>query len=113
MKFYRYHQNNSGGRLLVSEQDGITSNVWVEARNARIANALFDIIAEDYRSGCPCCGTRWDAASEDDGEDEPQTEDWYSWEKGKYCVPAATVVHYLDGRIEWLPVVELLPEARP
>ncbi len=104
MKFYRYHRNNSGGYLKLSEQDGITSNVWVEARNARIANALFDIISEDYRGGCSCCGSRWDAADESDGADEPEAKDWHSWEKGPHPVPAATVVHYLDGRIEWLPV---------
>lgn len=111
MPFYYFRQNNSGGSFVYN--DKLTHHVVIEAQSHTVANALaedmgiyFDGVENDR--DCPCCGDRWDAASESDGKPEPMV----------YSTPVSQAhnndymmrfmdkdqpeirVHYLDGRVE-------------
>lgn len=102
--FFTYVQNNSYGRYETSVKDGIGSYVIIEARNAKMANALaqsigiyFDGVAAGI--DCACCGDRWDETYEDEGRETPQIN---GSEVGDYTQKwggESTFVHYLDGRV--------------
>ena len=71
-KFYRFHQNNSGGYF-----DGPV-NVIVEARSGSEANQIAQDRAGIYFDGvekgfdCECCGDRWYPCwDEEKGDDVP------------------------------------------
>ena len=74
MKFYEYHQNNSGG--VDVETAWVNKLVIVEAATAEDANAkaltlgLYFNGCQDGRD-CSCCGDRWDEASSWDESDVP------------------------------------------
>lgn len=108
MPFFHYHQNNSGGSFRAP-----ALNVIVEARDAGDADSR----AEDlgvYFNGCndgrdcPCCGDRWSAAWDEDGDEVPSLydepvdkyleSDWAgSWEKPGL---PEVLVYRLDGTRE-------------
>ncbi len=65
MQWFRYHQNNSGGRFTANED--VTYNVFIQAPDANAANSkaqdvgiYFDGCANGW--DCDCCGDRWSEA---------------------------------------------------
>jgi hypothetical protein len=90
-KFFRIHQNNSGGRWLFDAVAGVDVNIVIEAENAEQAESKFDDIRTAYGRGfdsyCECCGERWWSRwDENDATDQPVVE-------------KSMFVHYADGRI--------------
>ncbi len=75
-KFYSFDQNNSGGSFQISEKEGISEYVIVEALNAENANNKAEEIGIYFNGcddgiDCDCCGDRWYRVYEDDGEKVP------------------------------------------
>ena len=71
MKFYKFSQNNSGGRFYLDDKTGIGVYMFIEATNANMANYLaielglyFNGVSDG--SDCDCCGDRWYHADESD-----------------------------------------------
>lgn len=111
MAFYAYRQNNSGGGFDFNEAVGITTNVIIEADDARHANYLAERIGlyfDGVETGrdCDCCGDRWYRAgewSDDEGTERPEMygedvtvpgfQNRYAW------MSPDVFVHYADGRI--------------
>lgn len=63
LKYYVFHQNNTGGVFIAPAK-----NIIVKAENIELANkkaeeygVYFD---EAYEIDCECCGTRWNSATE-------------------------------------------------
>ena len=98
--FYEFRQNNSGGSFDIDDTDGIGPRVWIEATDAKHANARalrLGIYFDGCAGGrdCNCCGDRWSPAWKDDGEDTVEVDPEYDfgWHDTVY-------VHHLDGTIE-------------
>ena len=76
LKWFTFHQNNSGGKFVVD--DTVDVNVIIQANYADEANELaqrvgiyFNGVADGY--DCECCGDRWHKVLDDDrGTDEPE-----------------------------------------
>jgi len=75
LKWFTFHQNNSGGDFIVDND--VDTNVIVQAHNADEANELAQRVGI-YFSGvddgidCECCGDRWRTIwSDDEGTDVP------------------------------------------
>lgn len=72
--WYKFDQNNSGGRFHSDDYVGIGPVVWIEADSANVANARAEDLGiyfngtQNYRD-CPCCGSRWHEIWKDDGEE--------------------------------------------
>jgi len=106
MKFYTFHQNNSGGGI--DDSYGLGWTVVIEAEDADSANAKAEAVGiyfngceEDesgYSMDCPCCGDRWYPAWE--YEEEHQA---FEFETGMW-------VHF-DLHSD-LGLAEMLTEAR-
>lgn len=78
MRYYRYNQNNTGGRFAEPAFE-----VFIEANNPNEADEVavkhgiyFDPF---YAFDCECCGSRWDNASDWDAYDELPPEDSNHW----------------------------------
>ena len=110
MKFFTFMQNNSGGSFVFDEKAGITHVVIVEARDARMANALAQSIGLYFNGegDCNCCGDRWSElwGSETEGSDEPTVygHSIIEWATDRYFLKwmeekPEVFVHHLDGRI--------------
>lgn len=92
-RFYRFHQNNSGGDFLAPAID-----VWVEASSADEANRIaqdngiyFDGIDSD--TDCWCCGDRWYPADEADAYAAPEDpSDFYVGFAKADGIPASIVI---------------------
>lgn len=85
MKFFTYHQNNSGGVFHSDEQ--VAPVVIIEAESAYDANdiALEVGIYFDGEGDCPCCGSRWQRAWDDEeGDDWPR-------------IYGQSPLHYVEG----------------
>lgn len=103
-KFYHFSQNNSGGSFRVCEEDGIGTDVIIEAFGSDHANQraleiglYFDGVHEGR--DCDCCGDRWYQVGEGDAEEYPHVygnpleacnQNWYR---------QIVYVHYLDGTV--------------
>jgi hypothetical protein len=100
--FYHYDQNNSGGSFVVN--DNVTYNVIIEADSADEADERAKEIGiyfdDDYDIDCECCGTRWDSAWPDVGEETPMVYDKPVEDVDEYWAkdgePMA-YVYYKDG----------------
>jgi hypothetical protein len=120
--FYTYYQNNSFGQMMLSEPEGLTHYVIIEADSAEEADARaeasdINMYFDGVEKGldCPCCGDRW-SRQYGDGTEEPRiygkpaTDYSTSWSaympKGKEIC-----IHYADGRVEWYGVRRELPSA--
>lgn len=71
--WYRYRQNNSGGRFIINDDVAVT--VFVEALSASDANEWAERVGLyfDGHNDCPCCGNRWYSADDEyDGAGEPE-----------------------------------------
>ena len=107
--FYHYSQNNSGGSFNFDQEEGITKHVVIEAESASLADRRAEYIGLYFDDGgdCPCCGSRWRAAGDYEGTEEPSVYDsplgvvfkstWGGWMKEGY----ETVVHFADGTMKW------------
>ena len=64
MTWYKFSQNNSGGKWRYDEERGISAKVFIEADTADLANVHANYIGI-YFDGCHndidcnCCGDRW------------------------------------------------------
>lgn len=103
MRWFEYHQNNSGGSF--NKEMGYT--LWVEADDPLLANN----IAEEhgvYFNGCDngydctCCGDRWHAKMSSDEGDEKPSDNTYaaSWGLENKVIPfgSSKIISYK----EWL-----------
>lgn len=99
-KFFKFHQNNSGGSFEIDDKRGIGVNVWIEALDWSDANHRAENIGiyfdgcEDGRD-CDCCGDRWSAQwSGEKGSPAPLVDEDYDfgWDSTVY-------VHAYDGTI--------------
>jgi len=106
MSWYKFRQNNSGGKLRAP-----ALYVVVEAERAEFANIIaqeFEIYFDpECEIDCSCCGSRWDEASEDDGQQiEPSLADLSPPEYRKYDTQRADAaniplaVRISQGRME-------------
>lgn len=79
-KWYRYHQNNSGGSFRYDGGRGLSVNVYVEATSPSHADSRMESLGVtfgDYDS-CSCCGDRWseaDSWSEVEAGELPEAEE--------------------------------------
>lgn len=104
--FYHYSQNNSSGTFHEYAEDGIGTDVIIEAYSAKSANKRakkIGIYFDGVRKGvdCPCCGDRWYKAYDDNkGTINPTINNKAldEIESGDYRKDA--YIHYFDGRIE-------------
>jgi hypothetical protein len=62
-RHYHFQQNNSGGRIIINESQGIGPHVWIQAttekdaiRRAKAIGLYFDGVATGR--DCDCCGER-------------------------------------------------------
>jgi hypothetical protein len=111
--FYTFNQNNSGGSFVFDEDRGLSTHVIVEADSADAANDIAESIGIyfngcDLGIDCTCCGNRWGAVYETQGESEPSIyaltiREWMSaqpsfkWQgEGKPEI----YVHYADGTLQ-------------
>lgn len=75
LKWFKFHQNNSGGSWVVDND--VDTNVIVQAHNADEANQLAQRIGIYFNgvedgTDCECCGDRWSSIwSNDEGTDVP------------------------------------------
>jgi len=104
-KFYTYRQNNSGGRFTISEKEGISEYVIIEAINAEHSNTRAEEIGlyfDGCETGndCSCCGDRWHRADESYGSDVPSIYGKPLADMEKSYFQECCFVHYLDGKFE-------------
>lgn len=102
MRFYLYHQNNSGGSWRKPAQA-----VWVEAETPENADVValehgiyFDGVQNGY--DCECCGDRWQAASAYASELVPAMYDDVVTGgvlESQYPIESGLII-YADGRTE-------------
>ena len=103
--FYMFRQNNSGGSFIMDND--VDGYVIVEATNAEEANT----IAQDkgiYFDGCStgddcsCCGDRWNAVDESDGEKKPMIYDRLAEEAVKddsfLIFSKGCIIYYKNGK---------------
>lgn len=75
LKWYRFHQNNSGGSF--TRDNMVTKDVIIQAHSSNEANILAEEIGIyfngcDKRMDCNCCGDRWSRAYENEGTEKPE-----------------------------------------
>lgn len=97
MKWFQFHQNNSGGEYVIDEI-GIGHEVWVEAADHNAANEKASSLGLFGLPYCDCCGERFYSALEWDGEDAPKIEETTEWHRSRYGNDI-TFLHYADGRM--------------
>jgi hypothetical protein len=77
VRFFTYHQNNTGGSFQYDDERGIAEYVIVEAENAHKADERAKNIGLYFggEGDCCCCGDRWEPFYDDkyaeSGDDEP------------------------------------------
>lgn len=108
--FFDYRQNNSGGGFNIDEDKGISVHVVIEADSAEEANSKAEAIGLYFggHGDCQCCGDRWYAAYDDDGDPVPSIYgdpiSDYDFEAGYGIKWNATgpeaFVHFADGLIQ-------------
>jgi hypothetical protein len=98
MKWFRFHQNNSGGEYVIDEQIGIGHEVWVEATDHEEANEKGSSLGLFGLPYCGCCGERFYSALKWDGEDAPKIAESSDWHRSRYGEDI-TFLHYADGRM--------------
>ena len=79
LKYYRFHQNNSGGAFSAP-----AINVFIQAESPSQANEIAEKhgVYFDSSNDCECCGPRWEEATEydvcHDVEGFDAYADWYA-----------------------------------
>lgn len=99
MKFYKFAQNNAGGKFKYDEN--VARNVFIESENAQEANNKAEKIGI-YFDGvllgteCSYCEDRWCRASEDDGMEFLEFDKYeLKWRTSDGPI---AVVHFEDGK---------------
>lgn len=75
LKWYRFGQNNSGGRFVVN--DKVDADVYIQTTSAKEANRVAEDVVGIYFNGvsdgidCECCGDRWSRQYDNDGDEYP------------------------------------------
>jgi hypothetical protein len=104
LKWFRFSQNNSGGRFVTD--DNVCEEVFVQARNAAEAVAKAEAFCDNSDS-CPCCGDRWSFwVDNSDGTDEPMLYDEPVRTATKGMFREKAMLHHYDGRIETIEFAE-------
>ena len=109
IKYYHYHQNNSGGSF--HYDDDLTLDVVIAAHSAEHADEravargiYFDGVGNG--NDCSCCGDRWCRAEDYDARDFPHVygnpvahaiAGVIDWTRGEH---PHTIVHHLDGSVD-------------
>ena len=105
--FYRFDQNNSGGKF--QNDDMVTLHVIVEADSVKQANTRAEEIGlyfdgVDRGLDCACCGDRWSRQWPDDdgferptlyGYDPQDYKEGFAAKGAPYCR-----VYYKDGSVK-------------
>lgn len=104
MPYYGFSQNNSGGEFEID--DKVTINVWVEANNAREANAKAEEIGIYFdgvnsEMDCECCGDRWSVVIETDAQEFPLISNHGSRWVGDG--ENHTIIYHADGTVGKIP----------
>ena len=95
--FFTFHQNNSGGNMVVN--DDVCECVIVEAEDAEAANVKAEKIGLyfDGSGDCSCCGNRWyEAYGKGDKVPSEYGQPISKQKAGHYRTQA--FVYYADGR---------------
>lgn len=99
LKWWHFNQNNSGGYFI--DNDVVSHDVCVQARDAVEAQARAEKIFEPYSQYCGCCGERWYInCFEEDGADAPEIYGDPISEITKSLFHKTCVLHHFDGRVE-------------
>ena len=110
-KFYNFSQNNSGGFFNNNHSAGIGVLVIIEALNADDANDRAEEIGIyfdgcDDNIDCDCCGDRWYAVDEADGEEIPKVYGTLLSDVVKSDYRENCYLHKLDGTFELIEFKE-------
>ena len=101
-KFYHYDQNNSGGYFVRDKENGITTDVIIEASDNEESWAILREIGarvDGFWDYCSCCGERWyDYPGQ--GKDEPSIYGEPINIQTKGLFREECYVHYKDGTIK-------------
>ena len=101
LKWFLFHQNNSGGHFIVNES--VAHDVFVQATTAAEAvRRAGEIGLDPYESYCSCCGTRWslDYVEDSDGTNQPMKYGKLYSETAKGWFKDEGRLHFIDGHIE-------------
>ena len=95
--FYRFNQNNSGGRFNLDDEKGIGPKVWIEANSSAEAEERAEelgIYFNGVKEGrdCSCCGNRWSFPWESSQKVSINANYDFIWHYAVY-------IHNLDGTI--------------
>lgn len=85
MGYYKFRQNNSGGRFNIDESLGIGPDVWIEADSPDEANEYAQTIGIYFNGvekwmDCDCCGDRWYKVEDFDGYTRVRIDPEYDFE---------------------------------
>lgn len=103
--FYHYSQKNSFGTFDKNAEDGIGTDVIIEAYSAQDANKRAKKIGIYFNGvnkgiDCPCCGDRWYKAYDGEGTISPTINGNALDEIKRRDYRKEAYIHYIDGRIE-------------
>lgn len=99
LKWWHFSQNNSGGYFI--DNDVVSHDVFIQARNAEEAEAKAAKIFEPYSAYCGCCGERWcTSCYEDEGTDNPEKNGKPLSVTTKDMFNKTYILHHFDGRVE-------------
>jgi len=108
MTFYRFRQNNSGGRWVIDADRGISVEVWIEAGSPTEAILRAEEIGlywDGVNKGfdCSCCGDRWwwsvSGVDYDARESAPPTVFEPTLDISSLYPDNYGYIHFADGRI--------------
>lgn len=107
-KWFKYDQNNSGGKFIVNKN--VCHRVFIEAENSQLADNIAErlgIYFDGVDSGidCECCGDRWYGSDEinlphrwDDGISFNNIEQYAQYLSDHYgSTSPDSMIYYLDG----------------
>lgn len=100
LKWFCFHQNNSGGYFIVD--DNVAHLVFIQGENAEDAIARSaSILEESGEDWCECCGERWYSyLSIEDGKDVPQYAGIPLSEMAASLFIEEARLHYIDDKVE-------------
>ena len=103
LKWFAFHQNNSGGFFDVNEN--VSEYVFVQAPNVESANSIAERFLDNSGS-CSCCGDRWSFwffGDDEKGTDAPMIYGEPMESHSTPWVKDFARLHYFDGRVESYP----------
>ncbi|MGY9985041.1 hypothetical protein HV198_09005 [Citrobacter freundii] len=101
LRWWHFNQNNSGGYFI--DNNTVSHDVFIQARNADEARTKAENIFEPYSEYCTCCGERWCIDPRDDeGSLYPEIYGTPVHQVEKGIFRKSCVLHYHDGLVEKL-----------